>query len=646
MKRKRIRSFPAICIRVIALAVGLWLLCMVLFTLALANNFYTQFMTFGNLYTDYYHPANYHNGNVDADLPGYEESQIMFYLGAKNVDDFPVDFFRSDNALDPLPRESFDYDRAVVILDEGGNIEFRAGDYLFFNYMTPEQWQEQTVDDMEHAGFAYVELNKDDRNKYSYLQEKYGMADDESWLPGRLWMFDHMALRFQGYFENNRFYPVVMEVSVFDYSNTSPLTVREQTLPYWEKQGRLSWQTLFDDRDAATPALTTIYVPQPDMYLHDEGGSVDSELGSYDSLQALLTDRVAQGNYWGIDESFTAPIAISSEMFGTRRVITAVTCNPAWEAVKAMRYVYLGTFVFLAVCLFFLLRSVHRNLTFPLSCVNDGFQWGATKLPYKNITRWQDARDLEGYFEQTTQELAHAKSENQRLNTALNFAEEAEKKRRQMISNITHELKTPLAVIHSYAEGLQAGIAEDKREKYLSVILEETEKMDAMVLEMLDLSRLDAGKVHLRMEQFSLLKLVQAVHDRLSLAADAKQLTIRYVKADDFPITADEGRIDQVVTNFLTNAIKYTPAGGNIFIHVCRYGDHAFFSMENDCPPLSEEALVHIWDSFYQADASHRSQGSGLGLAIARRIVELHRGSCTASSTPTGIRFRIQLPLK
>lgn len=641
MKRN---SFTAICIRVIALVAGLWLLCMALFTLGLANTFYTQFMSFGNTYSTFYNPSRYYYGNADSALPGYAESKILFFLGVKNMDEIPVDFFRPDHPFDPLTREGFDYDRAVVILDEAGNVEMCSGNYLFFNYMTQEQWDAQTTTNADHAGFAYVALSKEELPKYRVLQDKYGAGDDESWMLGRLWMFDEMALRFQGYFENNRFYPVVMELSVFDYENPTFLPVSARTLPHWEAEGYLHWDILFDDRESNTPPLTTIYVTDPDMILYDEGEHIDSTLGSYDSLLALLTDRVAQKQY-GRDESFFAPIAISVGQMGERTVCTAVTCNPVWEAVKAMRYVYLATFLFLVLGLFFLLRSVKRNLTRPLSLVNDGFRFDATKLPEKHITRWQDVRDLEDQFEETSRELAEEKAENQRLNAALDFAKEAEEKRRKLISGLTHELKTPLAVIHSYAEGLQSGIAEEKKEKYLGVILEETEKMDALVLDMLDYSRLDAGKTRLNLESFSLLQLVQSVQERLGLKAEEKGLSIRYNVAEEFTLTADEARMDQVITNFLTNAIKYTPENGEIILSVYRNGKEASFAIENTCQPLSKEALEHIWDSFYQADPSHRTQGSGLGLALVHRIVTLHRGSCYVTNSPTGVLFRIRLPI-
>ena len=132
-----------------------------------------------------------------------------------------------------------------------------------------------------------------------------------------------------------------------------------------------------------------------------------------------------------------------------------------------------------------------------------------------------------------------------------------------MTSDIAHELKTPLAVIHSYAEGLKEHIAEEKRDKYIDVILSEVTRTDRMVLEMLDLSRLEAGKVKLSRDDFSLLALTHAVFEKQEMAAQAKELNIRFDFPDDFTVTADEGRIAQVIENFATNAVKYTPAGGN-----------------------------------------------------------------------------------
>lgn len=204
--------------------------------------------------------------------------------------------------------------------------------------------------------------------------------------------------------------------------------------------------------------------------------------------------------------------------------------------------------------------------------------------------------------------------------------------------------RTPLAIIHSYAEGLTEGIAADKQEQYLKVILNETERMDAMVLEMMELSRLEAGKVRLSMEQFSLLGLTRSIFDKLAPVAEERSLQIHFSMAEEFDIAADEGRISQVITNFATNAIKYTPEGGNIWIKVCRHEGKTMFMLENECDPLPTEALSNVWNSFYRAEVSRTTRGTGLGLTIAKAIVELHGGTVHVSNTSNGVEFRFDLP--
>jgi signal transduction histidine kinase len=208
-----------------------------------------------------------------------------------------------------------------------------------------------------------------------------------------------------------------------------------------------------------------------------------------------------------------------------------------------------------------------------------------------------------------------------------------------MVSNIAHELKTPLAVIHSYAEGLKEHIAEDKRDKYADVILAEAQRADAMVLEMLDLSRLEAGKVKLSREEFSLGELTGSVFGRLDMAIKAKDLQISYVFPESTTVTADESRIWQVVENFATNAVKYTPAGGSVTVRIQKSRSQTTFAIENDSAPLTTEELAKVWDTFYRTDESRSSGGAGLGLAIAKSIVELHGGKCSVKNTKRGLEF-------
>ncbi len=170
-------------------------------------------------------------------------------------------------------------------------------------------------------------------------------------------------------------------------------------------------------------------------------------------------------------------------------------------------------------------------------------------------------------------------------NSPLTYAQAAEEHRRTFTSHMAHELKTPLAVIHSYAQGLQEHIAEDKREKYLATICSEAERMNGMVLELLNLSRLEAGRVKLRRETFSLSQLTRSTLEKLAPSLEAKGLRLSTALEDPAPVLADRGRMAQVVENLLTNAVKYTPAGGEIGVEVTQTGQHTTLRLSNDCPP-------------------------------------------------------------
>ena len=219
------------------------------------------------------------------------------------------------------------------------------------------------------------------------------------------------------------------------------------------------------------------------------------------------------------------------------------------------------------------------------------------------------------------------------------------------MSNITHELKTPLAVIHSYAEYLQEELSDPQQEKHLRTILEETEKMDAMVLQMLDLSRLEAGKVRLSTDRFSLTELTKAVAERMQPLFDARGLQVIFSIAENFTVTADEARMGQVITNLLSNAQKYTAAGGDICVRIYLRGSKACFRIKNTAEHLSQEALEKVWDSFYRMDTSRSTAGTGLGLSLVKSIVLLHSGTCyvkniTMENGAPGVDFGFDLPVK
>ncbi len=215
----------------------------------------------------------------------------------------------------------------------------------------------------------------------------------------------------------------------------------------------------------------------------------------------------------------------SQTQAGTLTTAAAVRCQPLQYAILRLIPAYLVTFAVTAFLVFLILRRIRMSLTKPLEILTRSIESHTAVTP---DAPWQEPYTLETYCHAARQELHQVKTELTQLRTALDYAHQAEENRRQLVSGITHELKTPLAVIHSYAEGLQANIAEDRKDLYLSVILEETEKMDSMVLQMLDLSRLEAGKVRLASDSFSLLQLTQTVTEKMTPLPCPKKLWQTY----------------------------------------------------------------------------------------------------------------------
>lgn len=237
-------------------------------------------------------------------------------------------------------------------------------------------------------------------------------------------------------------------------------------------------------------------------------------------------------------------------------------------------------------------------------------------------------------------ELRPLQDELTRQQQVIAYARDAEASRRAMTSAIAHELKTPIAVMSSYAQALQEHIDETKQEYYLGVIREEADKMDRMVLELLDLSRLEAGRYKIRRQDFNLTELVRELLKPLEQSISDKHLEISWQIGEE-KVNGDRYRFGQVVENYLTNAIRHTPEGGKIILRIGM--NHETFSVENQGEHIPQENIKKVWETFWQGDAARNSRGSGLGLAICRTIMTLHGGSCKVENTGMGVRFTANL---
>lgn len=207
--------------------------------------------------------------------------------------------------------------------------------------------------------------------------------------------------------------------------------------------------------------------------------------------------------------------------------------------------------------------------------------------------------------------------------------------RREFVANVSHELRTPLTTIKSYAETLYDGAKDPDEKKFLSVISREVDRMTRIVKELLTLSSLDHNKLTIMKTEFSLDALIQDVVTKLSMDARKRNQKITYRPTTKIPnIYADIDRIEQVLTNVISNSIKYTPDGGKIDVFAGFVYNEAYIKIHDNGIGIPKKDLNKIFDRFYRVDKarSRENGGTGLGLSIAQEIMKLHDGSMKVTS--------------
>ena len=207
--------------------------------------------------------------------------------------------------------------------------------------------------------------------------------------------------------------------------------------------------------------------------------------------------------------------------------------------------------------------------------------------------------------------------------------------RRDFISNISHELRTPLASLKALAETLQESALDDPpaARRFLNRIEAEVDALSLMVQELLELSRIESGKVPLELKPVPPQDLMTSAIERLQLQAENSGIQVQLLCPADLPmVLADPPRIEQVLVNLLHNAIKFTPAGGNITLTAQNSDEMVLFSIKDTGSGISAEDLPRIFERFFKADRARSGGGTGLGLAISRHLVEAHGGRIWAES--------------
>lgn len=241
--------------------------------------------------------------------------------------------------------------------------------------------------------------------------------------------------------------------------------------------------------------------------------------------------------------------------------------------------------------------------------------------------------------------LNELKEKNEKLQDEIELERKLDVMRKDFVANVSHELKTPIAIIQGYAEGLRnGGFDKEKSDKYCDIIKEESERMNHLVLNLLELSKLEGG-LKLNKTRFDLLSLIARIADKNSVIMSKKGIVPEIIVPDELYVFADELYIEQALQNYLSNAISHVDEKCIIRITCEDSGTGVRIGVYNSGSGVSPEDMESIWQSFYRADKSHNRQSGryGLGLSIVRAIACAHDRPYGIYNTDDGVCFWIEI---
>ncbi|HFR4150426.1 sensor histidine kinase [Bacillus cereus] len=327
-------------------------------------------------------------------------------------------------------------------------------------------------------------------------------------------------------------------------------------------------------------------------------------------------------------------------------IYAMASLQPVDEAVQMVQDYYIYIIAFVVVLIFLASFYYSKQIAKPLLKINDTTKKIAQldfteKIP---ITSKDEIGDLSKNINVLSNKLH---SHIGQLEEDIEKERKLENTRKEFISGVSHELKTPLSIMKSCISILKDGVAEHKKEYYFQAMEREVDKMDTLILDMLELAKFESGTYKMKKSSFYIDTVIEDICEHLSVEIEKKELHV-HKNICSFEVIANQGRIEQVIVNFITNAIRYTPNKEEIIISTIDEKDCIKVCIENKGTHIEAEQLDKIWDRFYRVDtARQRSQGgTGLGLAISKNILELHDAEYGVKNTEDGVLFYFYLPKK
>lgn len=349
-------------------------------------------------------------------------------------------------------------------------------------------------------------------------------------------------------------------------------------------------------------------------------------------------------------------ILLSGELDNGNRIYIQIPISAIEESVRISNNLLLIIGSIAIIIAAIAASYVSKKFTNPILELN-GITNKMSKLDFSTKYEYTDSddeinelgRNINTMSEKLEKTIKQLRNSNIELERDIEEKSKIDEMRKQFISDVSHELKTPIALIQGYAEGLveNVNVDDESRKYYAEVILDEANKMDKLVRQLLELMKLEYGKREFNNEQFNICELISEVIRKCNVMLEEKEITdVRFNQDEKIMVYADEFYIEQAFTNYFTNAIKHaTEVNGEKYIEIKikenKEKQNVRISVLNTGENLSDEDLERIWGRFYKVDESRNRAdgGTGIGLALVKAIMNNYNSKYGAKNTENGIEF-------
>ena len=341
-------------------------------------------------------------------------------------------------------------------------------------------------------------------------------------------------------------------------------------------------------------------------------------------------------------------ILLSGQLDNGYELYISIPAVPIDESVEISNQTLILIGIIILLISAFIVSYISKKFTAPIVQLNNITNKMA-RLDFSQKYRTLDTNLMSDKLESTIKQLRENNSE---LEKDIEEKSKIDDMRKQFISDVSHELKTPIALIQGYAEGLIENVNTDdeSRKFYAEVILDESNKMDALVKQLLELMKLEYGKREFRNEKFNIVELINEVIRKCKVMLDDKKIDIKFEHEPEVQVFADSFYIEQVVTNYFTNAIKHAKEVNGIRqievkITNNEETEKVRVSVFNTGDNISENAISKIWGRFYKEDTSRNREdgGTGIGLALVKAIMTNYKNDYGVVNKENGVEFYFEL---